>query len=718
MTTIAQLPTAASVGASDLLLLSQAGSLYAVKVSQLNADLQPLLSVPTGALLGRQSTGIGAPEALSVGTGLALMNGALSATGADHAGYPVQAAMSLSDDVVISNQGSPGLLPVAALRGLFTAGAGLSISATGVIAVTASAIAGPAGPAGATGPAGPVGPQGIAGPAGSGLTAPAAGNSVSSIAGSDYVAIWQNGANAWMPYSQLIGGQTINQLPAAAPASDSDALLVAQGSTSLSVQSFGALWIYMQGKLPSVKAGIVELTANTVLDGTAHNKRILIVSQPVTLTANYSNMGAGFSCTLINLSAGAVTLGTGITSGSGAVSLPPGASASLLGLSYSGGSMVWWNGLISNAPTITVASIAAPAPGASFTVTGGIFSDAPNALDYSTDGGVTWLAAPSPVITHDVYSFIAPGLVAGNYTIRVRDHANIAVMGVSNNFTIMPPSVAINTLPMAAIMNAALTVQGTVLPGNAAVEIGLSSSATVAPTSWVNAAVSNGAWSGAVTPTTMGTLYVWAQQTAATSVQAVSGALSIVTATLTISVPANGAAGTALTVSGTVTPATDAVNLQLSTQNTVAPISGWLVAANNSGSFNISLTPSVAGTYYAWAQDPATGITAVSSAIIVSAATPVSYTINNPGGSYTHGLGVIALNGGISPTQPVPTQVALSTSNTVAPATGWQAASNIYANTLWAVYYTTPAVAGNYYVWVETTAGAAQTVSSFTIAVV
>ncbi len=718
MTTIAQLPAATSVGGSDLLPLSQAGSLYSIKVSQLNAGLQPLLSVQTGELLGRQSIGAGAPEALGVGTGLVLAHGTLGATGADHAFYPVQAGLSLSDDVVINNQGTPGLLPVAALRGLFTAGAGVSINATGVIAVTASAIAGPAGPTGATGPAGPTGPQGIAGPAGSGLAAPSASNSVSSISAGDYVAIWQNGATAWMPYSQFIGGQTINQLPAAAPASDSDILLVAQGSTSLNVQSFGALWTYMQSKLPSLKAGIVELTANTVLDGTAHNERILIASQPITLTANYSNMGAGFSCTLINLSSGILTLGTGISSGSGAASLPPGASASLLGLSYSGGSMVWWNGLVSNAPTITVASIAAPAPETSFTVTGGIFSDAPTALDYSVDGGVTWAAALSPVITQNVYSFMMPGLAAGTYAVRVRDHANIAVMGVSNNFTITAPSVLINALPAAAIVNAPLAVSGIVMPGNAAVEIGLSGSATTAPANWTSVPVNNGTWSGNVTPPTTGTVYVWAQQTAATSVQAVSSAVSIVTATLTISVPANGTAGTAVTVSGTVTPASDSVNLQLSTQNTVAPTSGWAAAINNAGNFSITLTPSVAGTYYAWAQDPVTGITAVSSAITVTATAAVSYTINNPGGSYTHGLGVIPLNGGVSPTQAVPTQVALSTSNTVAPATGWQAASNIYANTLWAIYYTTPTVAGDYYVWVETTSGAAQAVSSFTIAVV
>jgi hypothetical protein len=233
MTTIAQLPPVANVGEGDLLPLSQAGLLYSVTVSQLTAGLQPVINIPTGDLLGRHSTGAGGPEALSVGTGLSLSAGTLAATGADHAGFPVQASMSLSDELVISSGNTPYLLPVTSLRGLFSAGTGVSIDGNGVITVTASSIAGPAGPQGPQGAAGPAGPQGAMGATGSGLAAPAAGNSVSSIGASDYVAIWQNGATAWMPYGQFLGGQTIDQLPAAGPAADSDELLVAQGSSAL-----------------------------------------------------------------------------------------------------------------------------------------------------------------------------------------------------------------------------------------------------------------------------------------------------------------------------------------------------------------------------------------------------------------------------------------------------------------------------------------------------
>ena len=717
MTTIAQLPPVSTVGSSDMLPLSQAGLLYSVAVSQLTANLQPAIVVPTGDLLGRQSVGAGAPEALTVGVGLALASGNLVANGNDHAAFPVQDTMSLTDDLVISSGATPGLLPVTAIRGLFSAGSGVSINTTGVISVTASSIAGPAGPQGAAGPVGTSGPAGVIGPTGTGLVAPAAGNSASSIGASDYVAIWQNGANAWMPYSQFIGGQTINQLPAAAPAADSDELLVAQGSTTLSVQGFGAVWTYMQNKLPTYQSGVVELTANTVLDASNHNGRILVASSPLTLTANFNNMGPGFSCTLINLAVGSITMSTGITSGSGTTTLPPGASTTLVGISYSGGSLVWWSGVVPNAPALTVGSIAAPPPGTAFNLSGGVFNDAPTALDYSTNGGVTWIPAVSPVITASAFSFTIFGLAAGTYSIRVRDHTNIAIIGVSNSFTVIPPSVAITPPATVVTLNALLNLSGTVSPGNSAVRVGMSPSNTIAPTVWINATVTNSTWTASVTPSTASTFYIWAQQSSATTVQAISSAISAVAASLTITAPITGSAATAFSVTGTVTPAADIVNVQLATQNTLAPISGWTAATTISGSYTAAVTPATAGNYYAWAQDPSTGITEVSTVITIVAQAAVTYTINNPGGTYTHGLNTIPINGDVTPAQAISTQVALGLSNTVAPTTGWEPAGNILANELYGIYYTTPVTAGNYYIWVETTTGGSQLVSAFTVTV-
>ncbi len=717
MTTIAQLPPVSSVGSEDMLPLSQTGLLYSVTVSQLTAELQPLITVPTGELLGRKSTGSGGPESISMGAGLGLNAGVLAANGGDHASFPMQSAMSISDDIVVSSNGAPGLLPVTALRGLFQAGTGLEIDDNGVITVTASAIAGPAGPQGPAGEQGPAGPAGAAGSAGAGLSGPAAGNSASSIGAADYVALWQNGDLAWMPYSQFLGGQTIDQLPAARAVADGDELLVAQNGNSLSVQSFGAVWAYIQSKLPSAQGSIVELTENTVLDATNHNNRILVVSMPITLTANFANMGPGFSCTLINLAAGVVTMGTGITSGSGSTTLPPGATTMLLGLSYSGGSLVWWSGVIPNAPTIKVGSIAAPALNTSFVATGGIFNDAPTALDYSTDGGTTWVVAENPVITANAYSFTVPGLSAGTYTLHVRDHGNIAVVGVSNTFVIAAPTISVTTVPVTSMLGAALALSGGVSPANSAVQVGLSASATAAPTTWVNAGVNDAVWTVNLTPASVGTYYVWAQQEADTAVMAVSSAVSVVAASISVSTPMSGSVGSPLTVTGSVMPLADTVNVQLATQDSIVPTSGWMAAVNTAGSFSASVTPAAEGTYYVWAQDAASGLTTVSPAITIAAAPAIAYGINDPGGTYVHGVSTIPLNGAVTPAQNVATQVALSTSNTVAPTSGWETATIIYSNSLWAVYYTTPATAGDYYVWVETDIGSNAAVSSFTISV-
>jgi hypothetical protein len=446
MTTIPQLPTAASVGPTDLLALSQNSMLYAASVQQVTAGLQHEISLPTGDLLGRNSAGAGAPEAVTPGAGLALGAGTLAATGTDHLGFALLGAFSATDEVVVNAQGAPGRLPVTALRGLFAAGTGLAIDANGTLSVTASAIAGATGPAGPAGAAGPAGP---AGPAGSGLNAPGATNSASTIGSADFVAIWQNGANAWLSYEKLVGGQTIDQLPAAGPAADSDLLLVAQGGNALASQSFAAIWTYAAQKIPTMRRQVVELNSNTVLDATTHNQRVLVASQPITLTANFTNMGSGFTCRVINLAAGPVTMGTGITSGTGVATLPPGTAAELTALTYSGGSLVWWDGIALPTPTITVNAPGSPAANAPFTVSGGLFDEAPTALDYSTDG-TNWTAVASPMIGAGSYSFQVPGLPAGSYTIAVRDHNATGVVGRSAPFSVATAAVALAAVPASA----------------------------------------------------------------------------------------------------------------------------------------------------------------------------------------------------------------------------------------------------------------------------
>jgi hypothetical protein len=79
MPTVPQLPAASTVTPSDQLLLSQAGQTYAVTTQTLLAGTQPLLTLPSGALLGRVASGAGQPQAVTLGAGIALSQGTLVA---------------------------------------------------------------------------------------------------------------------------------------------------------------------------------------------------------------------------------------------------------------------------------------------------------------------------------------------------------------------------------------------------------------------------------------------------------------------------------------------------------------------------------------------------------------------------------------------------------------------------------------------------------------
>jgi hypothetical protein len=78
------------------------------------------------------------------------------------------------------------------------------------------------------------------------------------------------------------------------------------------------------------------------------------------------------------------------------------------------------------------------------------------------------------------------------------------------------------------------------LPAGSAVQLGLSTSALVAPSTWDGATVSGGNWTASLTPSAAGTYYIWAELTDEGSVQAVSGA---------VTVAASSGSGSALTYS-------------------------------------------------------------------------------------------------------------------------------------------------------------------------
>ncbi|MBB5373648.1 right-handed parallel beta-helix repeat-containing protein [Acidocella aromatica] len=82
MTTIGQLPPAASVSDSDEIAIFQNGQTLAATRAQILAGTQAALTLPANTLLGNGSSGTAAPGAISIGANLAVSGNTLSATAA------------------------------------------------------------------------------------------------------------------------------------------------------------------------------------------------------------------------------------------------------------------------------------------------------------------------------------------------------------------------------------------------------------------------------------------------------------------------------------------------------------------------------------------------------------------------------------------------------------------------------------------------------------
>jgi hypothetical protein len=238
----------------------------------------------------------------------------------DHAAFPSVSSLVAASDLVISNQGSPMLMPASLLRGLFLAGTNVAIDPNGVISTTSGATN-----AGAIGSVSSIGKLQV----------------ITSLAAQDLVAVSQSGLDQAITYGNFLGGVTIDQAQGAAPAADLDTFWVAQGSNVMARQSLSAIWLWIFNKIATYKAPVVEITTNTSLDTTVHNGRTLICSQPITLTPLTNNMGSGFQCTVINASTGDVTLGSAFVSSNGTLVLPPWQSAILSCIAYSGGTVAF-----------------------------------------------------------------------------------------------------------------------------------------------------------------------------------------------------------------------------------------------------------------------------------------------------------------------------------------------------------------------------------------
>ncbi len=386
MPTITQLPLGGEVTAADILPLSQVGTTNGVTVGTLLAGTQPAILTRSATLLGRVSVGPGGPEAIDVGIGLALACDTLVATGADHAGFPLREAFVSTDAVVLSSDGTPSLLPVDALRQLFSAGTNISITSSGTISVSTDV---------------PV--QGAGSPGYVIDALPA----VSTLSGQDLVGVSQNGSNYAITLADLLDGETIDGAQPAGPASDADAFWVAQGSGMMSRQTLSATWPWIAEKLPTYVRPVVEIRDSIQLNGASHNGKILLCTNSLTLSPPISYAG-DFLCDIINLSSSNITLATGIVTSSGNAALMAGQCMRIFATTYSGGALVYgWMGgsasssttpagqitnLSSVGQTVSSVSLAWAAPSS-----GGIVSG--YSVSYRVSGSANWTQATTGIVT-------------------------------------------------------------------------------------------------------------------------------------------------------------------------------------------------------------------------------------------------------------------------------------------------------------------------------
>lgn len=594
MPTISQLPPVTQVTAADEVPLSQAGLTRSVSLGTLLSATQPAILTGTGTLLGRTSLGPGGPEPVSIGSGLVLSGDTLAATGADHAGFALQESLLPSDQLVLSSSGQPKLLQMTALRGLFTAGSNVAIDPGGTISATAAG----------------------------GTTDITALPSTATAGSQDLLAISQAGVDHAIPYASLINGQTIDAAQPAAAAQDSDTLWVAQGNSTMVRQSLSALWVWIAGKLPGAKQPVVELSADTALDTTVHNGRILVCSQPLSLQAVAANMGSGFVCDVLNMSGGAVTLGGGIITSSGSALLPPSQAATIRCVTYSSGTVVYatlstLGGTTSPPATVTGLSVGStisrsvalawlPAVGASSYV-----------IQYRAQGTTDWLLACSGVTA---VSYTVGGLLPSTpyeFAVTAVNSAGSSPSAATTTATTAAPlSVPgqVTGLATAGITSNAVTLSWAAPSSGGAVASYMVQCRASGTSNWTtaNSSVTDTQYSvgGLVTNTTYDFQVSAANDAGAGSASApvtattseATGAVASITWNIVPS--GNYVHGTgSIAVNAHINPGTAAVQFGFSPSTSVLP-STWVPATyvNTDLWGNYVPTPATLGTWYVWVE--------------------------------------------------------------------------------------------------------------------
>jgi hypothetical protein len=705
MPTISQLPSAGEITAADAIPVSQNGATNSVSVGALLASTQPAIISDSGTLLGRVSLGSGGPEPIVVGPGLLLKNGTLAASPFDLSNLPQQTTLSPTDHAVLNSNGTLTLLPVTSLRTLFSAGTNISIDASGTI--SASAIGG--------------GSYSITG------LAP-----VTTIASSDLVAISQGGTDRTISYANLIDGQTIDAAGAAAPASDTDAFWVGQGSSTMLAQTFAAAWTWIKVKLPTYRQPVLELTVNTTLDGTIHNGAILVCSQPITLTPAFPNMGSGFTCSVVNVSGGNVTFGAGVTTSSGVQTLPTSQSAELRAFTCTNGNVVFAGMAGGPAPTqppgqVTGLSIGVATP-SSVALTWQAPAAGGAAAGYTVDYRITSVGGAWTSQSAAGTSMTVSGLAAATqYDFQVIAN-NLAGSGAASSVvtgtTLAAPTQVPGQVtglvaggPTASTVNLAWTAPGA---GGATTSYTAQYRLTGA-TGW-NTAASGIAGTGfTVTGLAAATGYDF--QVYAVNAAGNGTASALASATTSVAPPGLPTALTAGVATATtmplgwVAPATGGAAASYSVRWSQHAANTW-TTINNIGGTSTTITGLTANTSYDFEVQAVNTGGSSGWAAAITAATAGNYLLTagaspSAGSTWAHGASGISVSvndnsvaADGSHTTPVSVSLGWSLSNAVAPTTGLTAASGtsqsipgMTGHNLWYQWIGAPASAGAYYFW-------------------
>lgn len=603
MPTISQLPTVSGITAADMLPLSQDGATCAVSVGALLAGTQPAILTDTATLLGRVSVGPGGPEVINVGNGLALSGSTLAATGSDHARFPPRQTFSDTDELVISGTGTPALLPVTALRGLFLAGENISISSLGVISTSE------------------VSSQQGAGSTKHNITALPV---VSSISGQDLLAASQNGDDCAITVLNFLDGQTIDMMQAAGFASDADTFLVSQSNSTMSRQTLAALWPWVTSKLPTFRFPIIEITANTSLDGAVHNGRVLLCSGSVTLSLPSASMGNGFQCDVINIGSSNVALSGGIVTSSGLSMLGAGQCMKIYVATYSSGTIIYgWMGA-SNAPGSAPGQVTDLASSSSTSESVTLIWSNPSSggaaagfnVNFRISGSSTWTMAVAGIVTNQ---YAVTSLSAATTYQFMVVATNGTLSGGMSNIATATTATSAGTISAPTNLSVSSTTSTSIALAWIAPTTGTAQSYTLQyrPTGtsvWSNIISGLQQRDYTATDLTAGQSYDWrvtaidgdgASATSSIIVAATLAASGTATA-ITWNVAPTGSfvrSSGALGMNAHVTPSSAAVEFGMSTSTTTPPSSwtaGLYVNTDLWGAY--VNTPASPGTWYAWVQ--------------------------------------------------------------------------------------------------------------------